>query len=252
MSGLAVESNNSLFTEAAAPEVVAAPPVQTEPEVAAPEGLEDVAIELDDDLNALVDEAFAPTDESVEPPTDTVEGATEPVDEAGMEAFGKQFEKYTGVPLKEAMTSYQQMTEAATTAQKELTTLRQQVSLQQQRLDLQVAWMSDPEIQQQAAKGVTLSEVIDQRLTQLSTVYNGLSTDKQKRIDAQGSKGIISLWQIVSKRNTRSLPGATSAPATGSSDLMTLSAIQAMPEAEFRRVGMKLLSEKQFINDLGI
>jgi len=169
-----------------------------------------------------------------------------------MEAFGKQFEKYTGVPLKEAMTSYQQMTEAATTAQKELTTLRQQVSLQQQRLDLQVAWMSDPEIQQQAAKGVTLSEVIDQRLAQLSTVYNGLSADKQKRIDAQGSKGIISLWSIISKRNTRSLPGATSAPATSSSDLMTLSQIQAMPEAEFRKVGMKLLAEKQFINDLGI
>ena len=252
MSGLAVESNNSLFTEAAAPEVVAAPPVATEPEVA-PEGLEDVAIELDDDLNTLVDEAFKPVGEGDEPPTDeTAEVTPEPVDEAGMEAFSKQFEKYTGVPLKEAMTSYQQMTEAATAAQKELSTLRQQVSLQQQRLDLQVAWMSDPEAQQQAQKGVPLSDVIDQRLAQLSTVYNGLSPEKQKRIDAQGSKGILSLWQIVSKRTTRSLPGVTSTPGVGTSDLMTLSQIQAMPETEYRRVGMKLLQDKQFINDLGI
>ena len=120
--------------------------------------------------------------------------------------FQTQFKEYTGVDLKDAMSSYQEMVQATQTAQTELSRLNEQVALQRQRLDLQVAWTNDPEIQQQVQSGTPLSAAVDQRLETLRTVYSSLDETRQKRIDSLGSQGVLALWKIVNKNGNRSLP----------------------------------------------
>ena len=258
MSGISVPSDNAMFTEEAAD--TALTPVEQPAELVADSDspLADVETQLEVDDSGIGDEVDAlelPEGEQQEPPTDEQAPETvEPVDEAGMQAFSAQFEKYTGVPLKDAMKSYQETAQAASAAQAELQSLYQQVSIQQQRLDLQTSWASDPEIQQQVQSGMPLSAAVDTRLERLRTVYESLGETRQKRIDALGSKGVLELWKIVSKRPNRSLPGVGALPSgdASNSDLMKLSEIQAMSESDYRTKGMQLLKERKFINDLGL
>jgi hypothetical protein len=257
MSGLSVPSDNAMFTEEAADSALTPAVQPTELVADSDSPLADVETQLDVDDSGIGDEIDAldvPEGEQ-EPPTDEPAPETpEPVDEAGMAAFSAQFEKYTGVPLKDAMKSYQETAQAASAAQAELQSLYQQVSIQQQRLDLQTSWASDPEIQQQVQSGMPLSAAVDTRLERLRTVYESLGEARQKRIDALGSKGVLELWKIVNKRPNRSLPGVGALPSgdASNSDLMKLSEIQAMSESDYRTKGMQLLKERKFINDLGI
>lgn len=261
MSGLAIQNDKDLFfaePEPAAPAEQQQPvaPATDTPSVLAEvdQKLELGASGIGDDIDALeIPEGQPQTKE----PTPDV--PVDPTTQEGFTAFSEQFQKYVGVDLKEAMTNYQSMTDAASRAGEQLSQLRNQVAAQQQRLDIQVAWSNDPEVQQLVMDGTTtLSTVVEQRLGTLREVYTGLTEAQQKRIDALGSGGILQLWSIYKKRNggssgTRTLPGSTATPPAGAvdSDLMKLSDIMNMSEKDYRSKGMKLLAEKRFINDLG-
>jgi len=262
MSGLAIQNDKALFFAEPDPVV----PVEQQQQPAAPvtdtpsvitevdQKLELGASGIGDDIDALEIPEGQP--QTPEPTPDT---PVDPTTQEGFTAFSEQFQKYVGVDLKEAMTSYQSMTDAASRAGEQLSQLRNQVAAQQQRLDIQVAWSNDPEVQQLTMDGnTTLSTVVEQRLVTLRGVYSGLTETQQQRIDALGSGGILQLWSIYKKRNggssgTRTLPGSTATPPAGAvdSDLMKLSDIINMSDNDYRSKGLKLLASKQFINDLG-
>lgn len=216
--------------------------------------------DIEETLNVQQDEGLLNAIDSLEVPegqqedTPTEEAAKpEPVDEEGFKQFSSQFEKYTGIALDKALETYNSQAEQLAQASQQLQATYSQLALMQQKMDVQQAWVADPEIQQQVQQGTPLSAAVDARLEVLRGLYNKLDTNRQKRIDSLGSKGVIELWKIYNKGNNRSLPGsvgsAQAAPADG--DLKKLSEIMAMPEAEYRRTGLRLLSEKKFINDLG-
>lgn len=212
-----------------------------------------VEVQQDEGLLGAIDALEVPEGQEEENPPTEETATPEPVDEEGFKQFSSQFEKYTGVKLDEALSSYNTQAEQLAQASQQLQATYSQLALMQQKMDVQQAWMSDPDIQQQVQQGTPLSAAVDARLETLRGVYNSLDEKRQQRIDRLGSKGIIELWKIYTKGNNRVLPGSVGAAqaAPAGQDLMKLSEIMAMPEAEYRSKGLKLLSEKQFINDLG-
>jgi hypothetical protein len=281
MSGLSVQSDNAVFQQAAegtmpTPEqqgfkqgdgstLIQEQPNGEQPQAPAQagneasqdggealQGVEDaVKVQQDEGLLGAIDALEVPEGQEENPPTEEA-AKPEPVDEEGFKQFSGQFEKYTGVPLDKALETYSTQAEQIAQASQQLQATHTQLALMQQKLDVQQAWVSDPDIQQQVQQGTPLSAAVDSRLDTLRGLYKNLDAMRQQRIDRLGSKGIIELWKIYTKGKP-SLPGSVGAAQTAPAgqDLMKLSAIMAMPEAEYRKTGLKLLAENQFINDLG-
>lgn len=208
-----------------------------------------VQVQQDEGLLSEIDKELGveETDTEVKPEPE------KPSDEE-FEAFANNFEKYTGVKFKEALDNYQQQQTIVQKASEQLRTTYTQLALMQQKLDLQSMWAADPEVQQQVQQGQPISAVVDARITALRDVYNSLDEKRRRVIDSKGAEGVAKLWQIYQRSNqARTVPGSVGTPTGGArnNDLKKLSEIMAMPESQYKREGLQLLKNKQFIDDLG-
>lgn len=145
------------------------------------------------DLAAQIEQTFLQPEEQT---SQQPESQEQPPEEATdrVKYLQQLFKDTLGVDVGEAVQSMNSFNETAQTTMQSLQEVQQNIALEQQRLDLMYAWGHEA-----SSLGTTAQELVNQRLAETTQVYNTLNESLRKRIAAQGSKGIVDLFNLIQK-----------------------------------------------------
>lgn len=158
--------------------------------------------------------------------TQTQEQPETPQNVPDLSAFEEQFKTKYGIELQDAVNSAQQMTQFT----EQLQQIASNLNLRMQKLDLMQIW------------NVSSTEV-DARVDRTRRLYNTLSDDVKRQIQAKGTQGLIELYDVAFGNNN-SNNGARNVPA-GRATIASNQPAQVTPEL------LSIKDDREFFEQLG-